>query len=111
VTLDGSASTDANGDTLSYAWKETSGTAVTLSSATVAKPTFTPSAAGSYVFQLTVTDPSGASSSDSVTVTVSASTNSGGTSTSSSSGGGGAMGGTTLIGLLAAAALRRRKRG
>ena len=41
VTLDGSGSSDADGDTLTYAWMQTAGTAVTLSSATAVSPTFT----------------------------------------------------------------------
>ncbi|WP_367026275.1 PKD domain-containing protein [Methylococcus sp. ANG] len=58
VTLDGSASTDAdNGpQPLSYAWKQTSGPTVTLTSANQAKASFTPAEVGSYGFQLTVSD-------------------------------------------------------
>jgi len=59
VTLDGSASSDANGDTLTYKWallnKPTNSTAA-LSSATSAKPTFTADIAGVYVFSLQVND-------------------------------------------------------
>jgi hypothetical protein len=59
VTLDGSASSDANGDTLTYKWallsKPTS-SAAALSSATSAKPTFTADIAGVYVFSLQVND-------------------------------------------------------
>ncbi|MDP2166861.1 MAG: PKD domain-containing protein, partial [Thermodesulfovibrionales bacterium] len=52
VTLDGSGSSDANGDTLTYKWTITSkpsGSAAVLSSSTVAKPTFTADKDGSYV--------------------------------------------------------------
>ena len=60
VTLDGSASTQAQGHVISYAWTQTGGPAVTLSSATAQKPTFTVPANGgtavSYAFSLTVTD-------------------------------------------------------
>ena len=59
VTLDGSASSDANGDTLTYKWallsKPANSTAA-LSSATSAKPTFTADIAGVYVFSLQVND-------------------------------------------------------
>ena len=59
VTLNGTGSTDANGDTLTYRWtltsKPTSSTAV-LSSATAASPTFTADLAGSYVASLVVND-------------------------------------------------------
>ena len=41
VTLDGSASTDPEKQTLTYTWSQTAGTTVTLSSATIAKPVFT----------------------------------------------------------------------
>ena len=72
VTLDASASSDPDpGDTLTYAWARTGGTgpAVTLSDPTAVKPTFTAPDNGTYAFQVTVTDSSGASASASVTVT------------------------------------------
>ncbi len=73
VTLDGSGSSDANGDPLTYAWSQTGGTAVTLSSATVAKPTFTaPTTAGTLTFSLTVNDGKVDSAADSVVITVNA---------------------------------------
>lgn len=74
VTLAGSG-TDPAGQALTYSWSQLSGPAVTLSSATVAQPTFAaPSLVGgaTLVFGLVVTDTSGQpSAQDAVTVTVS----------------------------------------
>ncbi|MBP8881262.1 MAG: CotH kinase family protein [Dermatophilaceae bacterium] len=72
VTLDGSGSSDADaGTTLTYKWALTTGTGLTLSSSTVAKPTFTPAAIGTYVFTLTVSD-GVATATDTVTIEVKA---------------------------------------
>jgi len=65
VTLDGSASYDPDGVVSSYLWSQTAGTTVTLSSTTVAQPTFTsPGVDGgsTLTFSLTVTDNSGTGS-------------------------------------------------
>jgi len=59
VTLDGSGSSDADGDGLTYDWSITSfpgTTAPALSDSTAVKPTFTPSLAGDYIAQLIVGD-------------------------------------------------------
>jgi PKD domain len=72
VNLDGSASSDANGDTLTYAWSLESkpvGSAAALSFSTNVKPNFIPDLAGNYVFNLVVND--GRLSSPAATVTVS----------------------------------------
>lgn len=74
VTLDGSASTDADGNALTYAWTLTTkpaGSAASLSSATSVKPTFTADVAGTYGASLIVSD--GQTSSIVSTVTVVAS--------------------------------------
>jgi len=59
VTLNGTGSTDANGDTLTYRWTLTSkpsSSTASLSSATASSPTFTADLAGSYVASLIVND-------------------------------------------------------
>lgn len=73
VSLNASGSTDPNGDTLSFAWTQLSGTPVTLSSANTATPTFTsPGAPTNLVFQVTVSDPGGLTDTDTVTIFVNA---------------------------------------
>lgn len=71
VTLDGSQSYDPGGSIASYSWVKVSGPgSVSISNGNTAKPTVSGLQAGVYVFQLTVTDSQGATSSDQVTVTV-----------------------------------------
>jgi C1A family cysteine protease len=75
VTLDGSASSDPDGEIETYAWHRLRGPAVTLSDAASPRPSFTTpnfttAADADIVFELTVTDDDGLSSTDTVTVTV-----------------------------------------
>jgi LmbE family N-acetylglucosaminyl deacetylase len=73
VTLDGSGSSDADGNPLTYAWTQTAGPTVSLSGSTAAKPTFTaPASATSLTFSLVVTDGTVSSSPATVTITVQA---------------------------------------
>ncbi|MEI6828133.1 MAG: hypothetical protein WCK54_21280, partial [Desulfuromonadales bacterium] len=66
VMLDGSGSLPGGSGISSYSWAQTSGPAVTLANAASALSSFTPPAAGSYVFTLTVM-PGGSTSSITIT--------------------------------------------
>ncbi|HSX32715.1 MAG TPA: PKD domain-containing protein [Candidatus Saccharimonadales bacterium] len=74
--LDGTGSSDSDGVINSYLWTQTSGTTVTLSSYTVAQPTFTtPNVAVTFaaVFTLLAVDDKGAGAIDTMTLNVNAS--------------------------------------
>jgi len=71
VLLSGTASFDANGDTLTYLWSvlaEPTGATSTLTDETTEAPSITPDVAGDYVIQLIVND--GTANSDPVSVTI-----------------------------------------
>lgn len=70
VQLNGAGSSDADGNTLTFTWTQTAGTAVTLTNGDTAAPTFiAPAAATSLTFQLSVSDGTDTAT-DTVTITV-----------------------------------------
>jgi len=74
VQLDGSGSTDADGDPLTYQWRLLStpvGSAATLSDAMLVNPTVVADLAGTYVVQLIVNDGTVDSTPDTVIITAS----------------------------------------
>lgn len=74
VTLDGTASADPDGDSLSYSWVQVGGTNVTLLEANTATPSFTAPDVGpagaTLTFELTVDDGKGGTTNDSVVINV-----------------------------------------
>jgi len=74
VQLDGSGSSDANGDGITYLWtllSKPSSSALVLSGTTAVRPSLTPDVVGTYVFSLVVSDSKLTSTPSLVTVTVS----------------------------------------
>ena len=71
LTLDGTASSDADNDSLTYDWRFTSlpdGSNATLSDNSIAQPSLTPDIAGNYVVTLRVDDGTEESETDSVII-------------------------------------------
>jgi dienelactone hydrolase len=78
VALSATAS-DANGSIASYSWSKVSGpSSFSFSNTSIANPTLSGLAQGTYTFRLTVTDNQGATASDDVNVVVNAATSGGG---------------------------------
>jgi hypothetical protein len=72
VTLNGSASSDADGDAISYSWSLTTvpaGSNASLSDSTNVSPTFTADIDGAYIAQLMVNDGTVDSTANTVTIT------------------------------------------
>jgi len=73
VSLDGSASSDQDGDVLLFQWslvEQPAGSNISLNDSTLATPSFTPILAGSYVFELIVNDGQVDSPADSVNISI-----------------------------------------
>jgi len=73
INLSGAASTDSDGDSLSYSWsinEQPDGSAIELSNAASSSISFTPLIAGDYLVHLVVNDGQSDSNVDSVTVSV-----------------------------------------
>lgn len=70
VTLSGASSTDIDGSIIGYSWSQVSGAAAGIATPGTVQTTITFTTAGSYRFELTVTDNRGKATKDSVNVTV-----------------------------------------
>ncbi len=75
ITLNGSSSSDEDGNIKSFSWTKVSGSSATIQSSSASSTTVSGLVAGSYTFRLTVTDDKGSSHSDDVNVTVNAAAN------------------------------------
>ena len=70
--LDGTRSSDPDGDVLTYSWLQIGGPSVILAGPDTAVPTFTPPEGGVYRFELIVADGFGGSARDTATIVVEA---------------------------------------
>lgn len=70
ITLDGSNSSDPEGDPITFQWTQTGGPTASIAGANTARATFTAAEGASYSFRLAVTDDKGAQSVARVNVTV-----------------------------------------
>lgn len=117
--LDGSASSDPDGDPITFLWSQISGEFVTLSNPGIATPTFTaPAGNGTLVFELRVQDSGGLFHTDRVTVYVNAlgvippslGNGAGGGGGGGCVAAGGAPAVLAVFGMLGMLALRRRRK-
>ena len=74
VTLSGAGSSDPDNNIASYAWSQTGGASVSLSSPSAVSTTFTAPAGSTLTFLLTVTDGGGLKATDTTVITVAAAT-------------------------------------
>jgi hypothetical protein len=71
ISLDGTRSFDPDGSIVAFNWNKTAGPgAITITNANTSTPSIYGLQAGQYIFELTVTDNSGATGNDQVTITV-----------------------------------------
>jgi len=70
IALDGTGSTDSDGDVLTYSWRQIEGGAVQITGATSRRPSFRPDSPGVHSFELIVDDGRDSSTADVVTVVV-----------------------------------------
>ncbi len=106
MTLDGSASSDADGEALTYKWEQTAGSPMQLVNATQAVLSVDVPATGTYGFRLTVTDARGMAHSATVEASATLSTNTPDQGGCSSTGAGAPAG---VLGLALLGLLRRRR--
>ena len=72
IQLDGSNSYDPDGDPITFQWFQEAGPAVTLSNATISRPTFVATSGNTYVFRLQVKDNRGGQGNARVRITTAA---------------------------------------